>query len=90
MSEAHAHGDLRLKRSSSQRRAVRDPLPEYWSKDDSRWHLPPAHQGVRRDATLPHRLTASCQTEGLSCGRLLLAHACEMEQTYPGVAQAAS
>ena len=57
------------KRPLSRSHGIHDPSPE------NRFRFTPvgtshlAHQGVRRDATLLHSLTASVKTEGLACGR---------------------
>ena len=74
MSEAHADDDLRLKRnpnkgSLSQCHGIHDPSPEYRFRFTPVGTSPLANQGVRRDAALLHRLTASVKTEGLACGR---------------------
>ena len=48
---------------------IHDPSPEYPFRFTPVGTSPSAHQGVRRDATLLHRLKASVKTEGLACGR---------------------
>ena len=83
MSEAHTDNDLRLKRRPEQTLVIAMP----WDTGSGS----SAHQNVRRDATLLHRLTASVKTEGLACGRTApRPYLYEHEQTCPGGARAVS
>ena len=73
------------KRSLSQCHGVHDPFPAYGFRFTPVGTFPKAHQGIRRDAPLPHKSTASVKTEGLACASCPQSY--EHKQSCPGVAR---
>ena len=90
-SEAHTCNHLRIGQlpkqgSLSQCHGIDDPQPAHRLRFTPDGTSPKEHQGATREATPPHKPTAPCQTNPLSCGPTAPCPVFVRTRACPGIA----